>query len=224
MTTSFNKTNLLLGSFIVLAIVLGFWSYTHATGTTIYACVSKNGDVRIPVDGTCRNSETPINWNVQGPKGDKGDQGAPGSNLHVFDASGQDLGLLIGSTGREINMDVYTPNMKAIFSLHQARNTISGRVDIDEAQQGGGLGVYYLNENCVGAPYISSPLGPGYGIATSSKFFIDIGNDALDGNFQSVLQNYTCINRTINARAYEAKEVTAPFNLPLAWPLQIKSI
>lgn len=78
---------MLVGTFIVLAIILGFWSYTKATGTVISACVTKNGDVRIPADGACRNTETPISWNVQGPKGDrgdKGDQGAPGQITNTF--------------------------------------------------------------------------------------------------------------------------------------------
>lgn len=47
---------------------------------TIEACYQKNnGNLRVVDEGQfCRNSEKPISWNQQGPKGEPGGQGSPG--------------------------------------------------------------------------------------------------------------------------------------------------
>ena len=52
---------------------------TTASAEVINACVKPNGGMRIVAATTeCRGDETPISWNVQGPKGDMGDPGMDG--------------------------------------------------------------------------------------------------------------------------------------------------
>jgi len=47
--------------------------------TRIHACVGPSGGVRIvDASAACRGSETAVDWNVQGLKGDKGDAGLQG--------------------------------------------------------------------------------------------------------------------------------------------------
>lgn len=60
---------------------------TAATGSVIHACAKKMGEVRI-VDSAadCKRDETPLTWNVQGPKGDPGANGADGQSVVLSDA------------------------------------------------------------------------------------------------------------------------------------------
>ena len=65
---------------LILAIAAAFVAGTLTTATivtaegdTIQACIDKKGKVRIvdsPAD--CKNKETPIEWNIQGPPGPAG--------------------------------------------------------------------------------------------------------------------------------------------------------
>ncbi len=66
---------------VVALILTGTLTYAQLANTTINACVSKVGIVRIIPDGSpikCLKHETLLTWNTAGPKGDKGDQGEPG--------------------------------------------------------------------------------------------------------------------------------------------------
>jgi uncharacterized protein YjbI with pentapeptide repeats len=51
---------------------------------SINACVNKvNGSVRVvAANGDCKNNETALSWNKQGPKGDPGSGGSTGSRLN----------------------------------------------------------------------------------------------------------------------------------------------
>jgi hypothetical protein len=68
---------------IVASLLCGMFGGALATayaGTTgiIHACV-KDGQLRIlAANATCRARETPLDWNITGPQGPKGDKGATG--------------------------------------------------------------------------------------------------------------------------------------------------
>lgn len=73
--------------FLLLVVGTGFsaWRYTQAAGDVITVCVKKDGLVHVIGEGfkraDCKNNESLLSWNVegpQGPKGDKGDQGDVG--------------------------------------------------------------------------------------------------------------------------------------------------
>jgi hypothetical protein len=51
----------------------------EAAGGVINACVSNAGVVTIPSSGTCRPTETALQWNIQGPPGPAGAQGPQGA-------------------------------------------------------------------------------------------------------------------------------------------------
>lgn len=62
-----------------LALVIGLWSYSQATGNEITACVKKDGSLHIVTTGSaCTKGENLLSWNIVGPKGDKGDTGSVG--------------------------------------------------------------------------------------------------------------------------------------------------
>jgi hypothetical protein len=101
-----------------LAMLLFLFLTTAASAQTINGCVKdKNGALRIVSDPTsCTSRETPISWNQQGPQGvpgaagDPGPAGVPGSDaevLHVFDATGRDLGLFGGFYFSPLQVDIY---------------------------------------------------------------------------------------------------------------------
>jgi YVTN family beta-propeller protein len=49
------------------------------TGDTINACYDTKGQLRrVNSPAECKSNETPVAWDIQGPKGDKGDPGPPG--------------------------------------------------------------------------------------------------------------------------------------------------
>src|SRR4051812_31300630 len=50
-----------------------------STAAQIYGCVANDGRLRI-VQATidCKRGETPLTWNVEGPRGEVGPAGAPG--------------------------------------------------------------------------------------------------------------------------------------------------
>jgi collagen triple helix repeat protein len=64
----------------VLSTLFGGALATAYAGTTgiIHACV-KDGQLRIlNANQTCKAKETPLDWNISGPQGLKGDKGDPG--------------------------------------------------------------------------------------------------------------------------------------------------
>nr|WP_286672582.1 tail fiber protein [Cohnella hashimotonis] len=68
---------------ILILLLSGASVYAAAaaskTTSTIYACAKNDGQIRIVAKAaSCKKTEKAISWNVVGPKGDKGDRGAPG--------------------------------------------------------------------------------------------------------------------------------------------------
>src|SRR5215212_9550883 len=62
-----------------LAVVVSVSAHGGET-TRVHACVvPSSGTIKIitPTE-TCKANETPLDWNIQGPKGDQGLQGAQG--------------------------------------------------------------------------------------------------------------------------------------------------
>ena len=52
---------------------------SHAANERVFACVKRNGDVRIVEQGErCKSQETRMSWSVEGPKGDTGATGPQG--------------------------------------------------------------------------------------------------------------------------------------------------
>jgi hypothetical protein len=65
----------------VLAFSIAALPAGPAAAQTIYACLTKDGDLeRVTTLGprVCKKHQTPIQWNVQGPQGIQGIQGPPG--------------------------------------------------------------------------------------------------------------------------------------------------
>lgn len=79
----------------VVALLAATVVYAQANpADSIHACVDQNGHVRIVGAGdTCKNQESSLVWNVQGPPGPAGG----GGGLTVVDSNQVQVGSLIGS-------------------------------------------------------------------------------------------------------------------------------
>jgi len=106
---TYTSTSTMPRFFFCAAAVLalsGALPAVYAQNTTIYACVTKTtGALRVVATaGSCKNGESPLSWNIQGPigpqglqgqKGDKGDTGPAGS---AFPTSCPADSVLVGTT------------------------------------------------------------------------------------------------------------------------------
>lgn len=215
----------IVGLFALLAVVA-----VAVIDTEVNACVNnKTGSVRILnfIGGQCSKSETSLVWNKQGPagpqgiqgdKGDKGDPGTNGSSLHLYDANNQDLGILIDMQSTWATFFVtYLPVQRMFLSFGQNRDSLS--VNVGPAY----FGLYFLQENCEGTPYVNDSGNPmGAVISHGNRAFRYTNEDVLHGGQPlSTLEYPTgCLNSLAGAGTlYPMEEITLPFTLPLAWPL-----
>jgi len=63
---------------LALFLFLGTFNVVRAGGGEIEACVKKNGVIKLLLTTSCKKNETPLSWNIEGPKGDTGPQGDSG--------------------------------------------------------------------------------------------------------------------------------------------------
>ena len=67
-----------------ITVSLAVWAFaflfvSESAAQVINACTNPNGNLRVVADLTaCVGNETPLSWNVQGPKGEPGNLGADG--------------------------------------------------------------------------------------------------------------------------------------------------
>jgi hypothetical protein len=148
---------ILIRRLILAALVLLFG--TAASAQVINGCVkNKNGALRIVADPTdCTSRETPISWNVQGPQGEPGvdgADGAPGADgsdaevLHVFDAMGTDVGLLLNWEVRKV--DVFIPDLDLTVRL----SVLDASLDTNAPAFISAL--FYTTPDCSGQAYADS--------------------------------------------------------------------
>ncbi len=119
-----------------LFIGLGSWAYSEAAGTTISVCVQKDGDMRMIGIGfsnsACKNRETLVSWNIQGPKGDlgaKGDAGLIGATgtPGIAGINGKDgVDGLIGTKGDKGEAGTPAPSLHLFDANNQDLGILLG--------------------------------------------------------------------------------------------------
>ncbi len=73
---------ILLGGFVIAVALAGTaLGQSEAPPTVIHACKHPSGGWlrQVSDQAQCRRRETPVDWNIEGPKGDPGDPGAAGA-------------------------------------------------------------------------------------------------------------------------------------------------
>lgn len=153
----------------------------------------------------------------QGEQGPHGEIGPAGSQLHLFDANGQDLGILINAEANASYFRTYIPTEFVFLNFDQSRNSSSISVTPTGT-------IYFHLENCIGTPYAGGPGNPHGAILTHGRLFKYTDDSIVYGPVSvSVLEPDGCHNQQFGAGGYPLQEISLPFSLPLAWPLEVKS-
>lgn len=164
----------------------------------------------------------------QGEKGDTGEQGPAGTSLHLYDANGQDLGILINTN--------YTKHFTIVpgtdFVIQFSDNDQTQEAKVFSANGGGSGGinrVYFTEPNCEGTPMVNTGANTPHRLALLKtgaplKYFrfTGVGNTSLEVQSYSNTNPVQCQSiQTIIGDASILEEVLLPFTEPLAWPLTI---
>lgn len=200
----------------------------------------------------CKRNDTLLTWNIQGPKGDKGDPGLPGADgangapgeqglqgiqgdkgdkgdqgnpgtnaavLHVYDANGLDLGVLvsIGSVSNLGQVVSYLSDLGVFLNFRQNSATKTILMDNNAA-------IFFPSDNCTGNPYSSATANPSATITSNSGRVFKYTNQPLvQGNDSWSRLGNICENGQGVSQLYAPLvEVTLPFSLPPAWPLEVR--
>jgi hypothetical protein len=211
----------------------------------IAVCVNNAGGMRLKggIFGNCRKNETELSWNEQGVKGDKGDKGLQGEQgiqgiqgiqglkgekgdkgdpatngreLHLADANGQDLGILISPFA------TYLSDIKAVVTFRQSTDNV--KADIDQTR------LYYTELDCQGTPF-SVNLNPMQVYKDEvGKYMMRSNinpNNSLLAKSHTAHNNQGCNNISLipdPGHQFLVNFITLPFSEPLAFPLEIKSV
>lgn len=217
---------------IITSILMagGLWSYSQAVGSTIEVCVKRNGAVFVIGEGfrraDCRRNDTLMSWHVtgvpgpKGDKGDKGDKGNSGSSLHLFDGSGQDLGIFLGTDRGGPETFILGPNVKANFVNTNPPRLVASVPNI-----------FFESGDCSNDAFLiplpDVPSDAQTLVATREPRYFKVASFATEQiNINSYLNpgvDVLCrsLQEATTTRA-RLEEVILPFTLPLAWPLEIR--
>lgn len=150
----------------------------------------------------------------EGPQGPVGPPGPPGPQLHLYDANGVDLGILLGFGNHDASSFVTSLNAIVPFTKN-AGFTVSVSI--------GPENIFFLQPNCIGTPHIDYNAWP-YRITKSynQNFYRSINSGSAGNIYQSRFTSDGCVSgpSTSNSGAlYPLEQITLPFPQPLVWPL-----
>ncbi|MFC1594889.1 hypothetical protein ACFL3E_00490 [Patescibacteria group bacterium] len=242
------KVYIYITAFIGFSLVLGLWTFIQAENGEINACVKSSGVLYL-TDGNCKHNETSLTWNTQGPQGEKGDKGDPGEpggggiGQHLFDADGQDLGILFNYLPPSANStfndrftfeETYLPSLGVYMGFRHSTTT-NEIIPVGSAD----ITLRFSGTNCTGNAYRYS--GSEVGSTTmgqyriqrvdfgTPRYFIDdnIAPEFPTSTTRSVYRKdtKTCYpvgmyhrDGVSNIRVTEV----VPFTEPLAWPSYVQ--
>ena len=105
--------SIVMGALAVAGLALGGIAYASIPDSsgTIHGCYKKNGDLYVIDDaqGACKNNESALSWNEQGPQGLQGPPGEPGAKGDKGDKG--DTGRGIGTQYTRTVLIVVQPGM-----------------------------------------------------------------------------------------------------------------
>ncbi len=232
----------------IVAILLAGWFVVVASDAEqISACVNRVGIPRIIKDGeNCRKGESYLSWNIKGEKGDTGEKGEkgdmgekgnPGSDgkdateLHLYDANGQDLGLYVGDRTSNppeqpitlnVDMGVFFIFAQSGYETHRAHFEPRGaQLQFDELDCKGNT---FVSIDSAGAGYHQNVYN--VGVEYPDNFYFMLGRTTISKTIFSHSQTdraFPCVNYSTpqTMEVLEATEFILPFTEPLAWPLEV---
>ena len=232
---------------MTIAVLLIFAVNCYGGGSEIYGCYQKHGgELRIVQHPkSCRHSEIPISWNklgpqgsmgpaglrgpqglqgptgLQGPQGPQGPPGQGGEYLKVYDANNQFLGIFPSTCDGFLSL--FVPALSRFISL----SPYTGGVDPSYPS----AEVYYDGIGCIGDSYLDAgmryqiiKLDSKYIVAddagASCKYIYSVSRLRWD-EMGNTYRRCEPVNQDF-CNLLPSNEVTLPFTLPAALPVQLR--
>lgn len=201
------KTALRLPTAIIAAAVILGTSAIAATsiaagGSQVSICANRaTGALRLLKSGACKKTETLVRVGVRGPQGLPGPQGAAGpvgpagpagpagDSSVVLDANGRIVGSAVG-------VEMYLQSDPEFadygsFTFNTLNDGLWWRVS-QSGQVWGAVGpqfvpedqVFYLTDNCTGAPYIGDVALTGYLLDSTAEWVNELGDGRVGWRFK----------------------------------------
>ena len=220
------KQRLVFGIAVLLPAILlvsgmSLWALAVGSGGEITVCVGDGGSLRL-IEGRVKpvGCTKTLTWNVAGPQGPQGERGPAGPGLHVQDANGQDLGLMVSGLAA-----TYLPQLDLFADFNDGHPP--------QFQPWMGTEIYFAQPDCGGPAYLDA----GRIYSSRSTRSIWAGNPDVFGRFQvphdaqkltitarsqpSGDGGFSCRNISRDYLVYPLEPVTLPFTEPLGWPIRI---
>jgi len=233
-----------IGVVLVLGLAVGLWTYGNANNDAgeITACANRSGLIRLIGDGfrrdECRRNETAVSWNTegekgetgedgeQGEKGDTGEAGADGeggTEFHLVDGDGQDLGIVLRARTNANGFTTYIAEVDGLFGFDQTAN--------EAGLLKNGVGVHFEQAECAGEPHFKGNFSKStqviYHDRVEDKFYKKNADDNVqERDSQSRLEvDRGCVgDLSTDSHTLLLEEITLPFTEPLAVPLEVKTL
>lgn len=153
-----------------------------------------------------------------GPEGPQGPAGTSSTDLYVYDANDQNLGILLSVTPADARVfNTYLSTSGIFLDLRQSDGPET--VVINNI----GSPIYFSSDNCIGAAYIPGGNPGGTVISHTGRAFKIIDGTKVNGlNSWSRLTSGCENGQGITSLLNPLQEVSLPFNLPLSWPLEVR--
>ncbi|MEK7621885.1 MAG: hypothetical protein AAB415_01770 [Patescibacteria group bacterium] len=156
----------------------------------------------------------------QGEHGEPGERGPAGSPLHLYDANGQDLGILLSADPSAATYFIsYLPNPGIFLELRQVGRTV--KIENEDA-------VWFGQKNCIGTPYGANNGNPGgtfvHRHGSAFRYTDGLAQNLPVFSASSLEPEGTCRNGqgNVGSELIPMEEVPLSLNFPLTWPLDVR--
>ncbi len=152
-----------------------------------------------------------------GPQGPQGEPGHSGSQLHLYDANGQDLGILITVDRNSFGLNSLTffSNEKVTLTFEETPTAVTVGPSTSP--------IFYLENDCSGTPYTNVYGNRSSVIVSSKRLFKRTGGSPVTQQNTSLLELGVCNNQSWGATLlYPLEEIDFPFTVPISGPLEIR--
>lgn len=152
-----------------------------------------------------------------GPQGPQGEHGPAGAQLHLYDANGQDLGILITVDRNSFGLNSLTffSNEKVTLTFEETPTAVTIGPSTSP--------IFYLENDCSGTPYTNVYGNRSSVIVSSQRLFKRTDRSPVTQQNTSLLELGACNNQSWGATTlYPLEEIDFPFTMPISGPLEIR--
>lgn len=154
----------------------------------------------------------------EGPIGEQGLNGSNGMNLHLLDANGQDLGILLDSDNSLFKTYLNDLNVILDFRVKHYPELSNPQLELEK------WGIYFTGYDCTNEAFIANDNSV-FKVRSNGNRHFKLLNDLKPRTVYSVLDvSNSCYNVPPHTfgKTTGLEEITLPFTQPLAWPPRIE--